>query len=291
MADTLRISTLVTHVENSLKNPIYSLDEDPNLATLAESHLNRVRLWTETSGARRWLKGNSLDYRLRSTSSLRDHIISLLEQLRKLIDRETGNYLVGDGPKCPTDKELGDYFLDNGDSNESIMNYIHRDISHILDCLLRLSIAIANPARHDKYDYDHQYIRIVVVKFPRIVYESTEKHAKMAKWRRKHLNNPDGETSKAPEDDGNANDELGNTTTVPSRVLGTPDTLAMKSRMLIPDHGCIGSTYLGISSLIFVSSLAQLSIANFLKEKNGLLTWNEPIGGVGIVLLASFVTL
>lgn len=52
----------------------------------ARSHLARFRLWAGSLGAHRASGGRSLEYRLRDSSFVRNHIISLLQELVSSID-------------------------------------------------------------------------------------------------------------------------------------------------------------------------------------------------------------
>lgn len=47
--------------------------------------------------------------------------------------------------------DLADYFNDDGDSDKSEVEQTLDEIAHVVDCLLRLSVTIRNPAPHDQF--------------------------------------------------------------------------------------------------------------------------------------------
>lgn len=52
-----------------------------------------------------------------------------------------------------TEEELAKYFQDDEASEESETDQILDEIGHVVDCLLRLSVAIRNPAPHDQFKF------------------------------------------------------------------------------------------------------------------------------------------
>ncbi|KAL7789571.1 hypothetical protein V8C43DRAFT_97014 [Trichoderma afarasin] len=132
-----------------------SLSSSQAECSITRSHLARFRLWAGSLGAHRSSGGRSLEYRLRDSSFVRNHIISLLQELVSSI---------GEGIQLATtdsdDKEALDdadldleaYFQSDDADEQSEIVTILGDIGHIIDCLLRLSITIRNPARHDQFN-------------------------------------------------------------------------------------------------------------------------------------------
>ncbi|KAM5342085.1 hypothetical protein ACJ41O_015116 [Fusarium nematophilum] len=51
----------------------------------------------------------------------------------------------------PAEDDLADYFNQDEDSDKSEVERILDEISHVVDCLLRLSVTIRNPAPHDQF--------------------------------------------------------------------------------------------------------------------------------------------
>ncbi|KAK7425984.1 hypothetical protein QQZ08_007566 [Neonectria magnoliae] len=71
---------------------------------------------------------------------------------------------------------LANCFNEGEDSEKSELERIVGDVSHVIDCLLRLSITISNPASHDQYlsragealikSFEHWDVQHVRAKFP-----------------------------------------------------------------------------------------------------------------------------
>jgi hypothetical protein len=82
----LQIPTLVTRGFSSLKTLLGTLEDSPAECWAAASHLARLKLWAANLGAHRPSGTRSLEYRLRDASSIRNHIVSLLQDLCEAID-------------------------------------------------------------------------------------------------------------------------------------------------------------------------------------------------------------
>lgn len=70
-----------------------SLSSSQVECSTARSHLARFRLWAGSLGAHRASGGRSLEYRLRDSSFVRNHITSLLQELVSSIDEGRSSYL------------------------------------------------------------------------------------------------------------------------------------------------------------------------------------------------------
>ena len=81
-----QISALVARGFSSLKTLLDGLDGNPTQGSAAASHLARLKLWAGNLGAHRSSGTRSLEYRLRDASSVRSHIISLLQDLCTTVD-------------------------------------------------------------------------------------------------------------------------------------------------------------------------------------------------------------
>ncbi|KAK0745832.1 hypothetical protein B0T18DRAFT_410254 [Schizothecium vesticola] len=137
------------------------VSDDDERATVA-SHLARFKLWVGTLGAHRESGSRSLEYRLRDASSIKNHIVSLLQDLCNSVNEgvsEAERTDLGlssdksDGVhQDPTTAELEEYFRDDDDTHgASELSDVLDEIGHTIDCLLRLSITIRNPAPHDHF--------------------------------------------------------------------------------------------------------------------------------------------
>jgi hypothetical protein len=111
----------------------------------------RFKVWSGNIGAHK--KGrSSLDYRLRDASHIQKQVVNLLEELRALIDDAAA---IVKGEKVPWD-ELDDEALDVNDNQDdgipdTELGQIATDVVDTVNCLLRLSVTIRNPAPHDRF--------------------------------------------------------------------------------------------------------------------------------------------
>ncbi|KAK5988292.1 hypothetical protein PT974_12436 [Cladobotryum mycophilum] len=175
-----RIAPLVIRSISLFKVLTTALGDNETRSSSVTSHLARFKLWSGSLGAHHQSGGRSLEYRLRDASFIRNHVVSLLTDLCKSLDG--GNTNVRDEGECVSigqeedqdsdDDELADYFQSDDASTELDMDLTLHEIGHVVDCLLRLSITIRNPAPHDQFKsragagvieyyepYDIQHIR------------------------------------------------------------------------------------------------------------------------------------
>lgn len=68
-----------------------SASSNQDECSIVRSHLSRFKLWVGSLGAHRSSGGRSLEYRLRDSSFVRNHIVSLLQDLVSSID-EGGHF-------------------------------------------------------------------------------------------------------------------------------------------------------------------------------------------------------
>ncbi|RYP83569.1 hypothetical protein DL769_001323 [Monosporascus sp. CRB-8-3] len=93
--------------------------------------------------------------------------------------------------------EIRKYLLEDANSDEAELDQILGAIGAIIDCLLRLSVAIRNPAPHDHFkyragagvvDYYEQWdVQHVQDKFPRLNPRISERLGKAISWRRQYF--------------------------------------------------------------------------------------------------------
>ncbi|CAM1503062.1 Fc.00g078380.m01.CDS01 [Cosmosporella sp. VM-42] len=154
--DELQISTLVARNLSSFKSLISALQDDRKHASRAASSLAKFKVWAGSIGAHRPSGGRSLEYRLRDASFIREHVVSLLIDLGASIDE---GKLIAKEESLPhelntssefDDTEWARYFQDDGVSKESETGQCLDAIGHVINCLLRLSVTIRNPAPHDQ---------------------------------------------------------------------------------------------------------------------------------------------
>ncbi|KAI1662740.1 hypothetical protein F4813DRAFT_341731 [Daldinia decipiens] len=226
-----RFSKIVAHNLQCFKILISSFNDDPiPRAARTLSHLARFKLWAGNLGAHRQSGSRSLEYRLRDASSLRKYITSLLLQLRSSLEKAcvtsrecTSEDESEDEHRDPVDKELAALFRQYNGSNESTLDLILGDVGHILDCLLRLSITITNPAPYDQFksraedgsfanlptEWD---IRHVEEKFPSLSHDLAERLGKAITFRRQYFKYREDHYRKLSEgiqSDSGVNEDIG----------------------------------------------------------------------------------
>ncbi|OTB16711.1 hypothetical protein K445DRAFT_366048 [Daldinia sp. EC12] len=90
-------------------------------------------------------------------------------------------------PENLIEQEWAEYFLEDSEWNQPIIDMVLKDITHVLDCLLRLSIAIANSSPYDQFHYEEQDMRLIKDKFPLLSDNTTARLAKAIGWRRQYM--------------------------------------------------------------------------------------------------------
>ncbi|KAF8244040.1 hypothetical protein K440DRAFT_663731 [Wilcoxina mikolae CBS 423.85] len=118
----------------------------------------RFRIWAESAGAHR--KGSvSLEYRLREASKVKQVVIKLLEDLRTAL-QEAIDVVSGEGPPDDTVSEFSESSTSSSESGESgpvVARAVTEledcclDISHVVSCLYKFSVAIRDPASRDLF--------------------------------------------------------------------------------------------------------------------------------------------
>ncbi len=130
-------------------SPNRSPHEQETLLKL-DDELPRFKVWSANIGAHRTGR-SSLEYRLRDASHLRLQLLKLLSNLvgslGELNDILSGNRLPWD--RLPEDDQFADSGSDPGPKTE--LEQIKDDIAEVVDCLLRLSVSLRNPAPHDRF--------------------------------------------------------------------------------------------------------------------------------------------
>lgn len=124
------------------------------------------------------------------------------------------------------DLELEEYFRDSGSENESELDRILADIAHTIDCLLRLSITLRNPAPHDRFrtragedvlehftEWDTKHVQN---KFPTIDANLAQRLGRAAARRRQYFKYREEHSAKLAEELDN--DERDGVTTVASSI-------------------------------------------------------------------------
>lgn len=153
-----KISTAVTKCLDLFRRVLAlgDWDRDPanrSIKTAIQDEGTRFKVWAGNIGAHKSGR-SSLDYRLRDASHLQKQVLRLLADLSEL--HEDAIAIVS-GDKVPWDKLDEEPLRDDegegfpGDLPDTELGQISRDIVEVVNCLLRLSVSIRNPAPHDRF--------------------------------------------------------------------------------------------------------------------------------------------
>ncbi|RSL88315.1 hypothetical protein CEP52_015257 [Fusarium oligoseptatum] len=117
----------------------------------------RFKVWSGNIGAHR-TGMSSLDHRLRDSSNIRNQVVNLLLDLNGLLEDAIA-ILTGEEPSWDQISNDGGVSLDqdddDSDSPDTELEQISIDVADVVNCLLRLSVAIRNPAPHDRFVESH----------------------------------------------------------------------------------------------------------------------------------------
>lgn len=158
--------------------------------------LGRFRVWSGNIGAHGQGK-ISLDYRLREASHLRDRVIELLRSLRAVL---ADILSIVKGEKIPwEDLSVSDSDSDSEDDEHFPVNELSQlmpNAGEATTCLMRLSMAIRNPAPHDQFQkskhinfshYEEFNVNHVRAKFPLVPEYLALRFGKAISRRRQYL--------------------------------------------------------------------------------------------------------
>jgi hypothetical protein len=184
---TNHFSSIATHVDDCLKmydevctrmaQADHAIGDKLRPGTMDDT-LGRFRLWAGNTRARR--RGTaSLDYKLREASHIRDRVLKLLQNLETVLVKALQ---IITGERVPWE-DLSDSESDNSnDGSEQVedeptteLSQLASNMTEVIKCLMRLSMAISNPAPHNQFresahfdcEYFEQFdIEHVRAKFP-----------------------------------------------------------------------------------------------------------------------------
>ncbi|KAJ3473627.1 hypothetical protein NLG97_g10210 [Lecanicillium saksenae] len=197
-----RFAVLVNRGLALFKSLVAGLDHDVTNRSVVVSLAAKFKLWAGSLGAHRSSGSRSLEYRLRDASFVRNHILSLLQDLCESLDQAV-SFITGDeaplaGQEEPdvTLEELAEYFQNEEEETEE-MEAMVKSIGHEINCLLRLSITIRNPAPHDHFKsragaeivhhFKHWDLQHIQAKFPDADPHVQQRLAEATSRRRQYL--------------------------------------------------------------------------------------------------------
>ncbi|RYC64705.1 hypothetical protein CHU98_g1521 [Xylaria longipes] len=132
-------------------------DADFTFAQTISDQLSKFKLWAGNIGAHRTGR-SSLDYRLRDSSHLHTQVMTLLDDLitslhevHSILSGETLPWDQDPGEVGELDQELKDLLVHEVFEFDSELGQLTKEIADIIGNLLRLSMALRNPAPHDRF--------------------------------------------------------------------------------------------------------------------------------------------
>lgn len=189
------VATSFNHEIDSLEDEAESNDLRELLITLENENI-RFKMWAGNLAAHQSGPA-SLDHRLREAPHIQEQVIYLLRDISESLEdtivlipqqeSSKGSKDIRDKPNSlpeGSDQDSEDSFTDSDLDNDESLSAKTRistscaDITEAIDCLLRLSLAIANPAPHERFRklgagpnedvsfYEAHDIRYVQDKFP-----------------------------------------------------------------------------------------------------------------------------
>jgi hypothetical protein len=170
---------------------------DPGVVLQMMDERSRFKVWAGNIGAHK-TGMSSLDYRLRDASQIKSQVINLVQDLIRLIEDASA---IAKGEETPWDQHdpgEGGYVDSDSDDEapDTELGQIAADMADVVNCLLRLTVTIRNPAPHDRYKqakntdtshfepYDVHHVRS---KFNEIEPWLAERLGKAISWRRQYL--------------------------------------------------------------------------------------------------------
>ncbi|KLU86153.1 hypothetical protein MAPG_05172 [Magnaporthiopsis poae ATCC 64411] len=169
--------------------------QQPWIPPRIKDEQTKFKVWAGNIGAHK-TGTSSLDYRLRDASPIKDEVVSLLEELVDLLDQAAA---IATGEKTPWDELEDEEPAEDPDSGLPITELgqiVSEGIADVVDCLLRLSTTIRNPAPHDRFAATHPAdashfepwdIQHVQSKFPTIEPWLADRLGKAISMRRQYL--------------------------------------------------------------------------------------------------------
>ena len=156
-----------------------------------QDELGRLRIWAANIGAHQTGQ-SSLDFRLRDSSHIRQHIIKLLDKLRQRLQDVRHVNAEGEDEDV---ESLGGSSSGDEESQTEIQQLL-RSIATIINCLFQMSMLVRKPAPHDllvgskkadvaafePFDYNH-----VINKFPKADNRLVSRLGQANTRRRKYL--------------------------------------------------------------------------------------------------------
>jgi hypothetical protein len=222
-----RLSSIATHVDDCLKiydevctnvaKADHAIRNKHRSGTMDDS-LGRFRLWVGNMRALR--RGTaSLDYKLREASHIRDRVLKLLQNLENVLGEAhqiiTGERVSWEDLSDSESDKSDDGLEQSEDGLTTELSQLASTMAEVIKFLMRLSMAISNPAPHNQFresaHFDCQYfeqfdIEHVRAKFPLAGEYLVLRSGKAISRRRQYLRYRKAHRKKLEQDLGNQAD-------------------------------------------------------------------------------------
>ena len=161
-----------------------------------DDELGRFKIWCGNVGAHRLGKG-SLDYKLREASHIHDQVIELLTGMTSSLGKANAIITGEITPWEDLSDSDSDVSEDSDKQDATELEQHAFSLSEINTCLMRLSMAIRNPAPHDQFKesahfrvshFEHFDMQHVRAKFPNAKEYLVARLGKAISRRRQYLN-------------------------------------------------------------------------------------------------------
>lgn len=178
---------------NELLRELEHRDKPPEGLSIQDwnDERGRLRLWAANIGAHQTGQ-SSLDFRLRDSSHIQQQIIRLLDDLLQRL--QDVKVVLAEGEDSDVES-LGDSSSE-GDSAQTEIQQLRRNVATIINCLFEMSILVRRPAQHDVRmgsrdadlaSYEWADIRHVRDKFPKADEEIVSHLGRAITRRRRYL--------------------------------------------------------------------------------------------------------
>lgn len=224
----------------------------------------RFKVWSANIGAHASGR-RSLQFRLRDASHLQKQVLALLADLSELLEDALA---ILQGSKVPWDQiELSDDSLEEDSDDDELprteLEQIASSVPDTVNCLLRLSVAIRNPAPHDRFatsvsidisHYESFDIQHVQMKFQNVDSLLAQRLGKANSRRRQYFKYRKSHHSKLahgldPKDQGDGKSTTASSIPIQAKNAGFGNKLSAIDEDELSDAG--------ISQTSFASSLAD----------------------------------
>ncbi|EHK27167.1 uncharacterized protein TRIVIDRAFT_34224 [Trichoderma virens Gv29-8] len=255
----------------SLPSPPANASYQTALMAITEDE-PRFKIWSGNMGAHTSGR-RSLQYRLRDASHLQKQVLALLADLSELLEDALA---IVCGSKIPWDQIEDDEiladepdFLQDSNSNDSELQtteleQIASNVPDTIDCLLRLSVAIRNPAPHDHFaasvpldvsHYEPFDIQHVQDKFQNIDRILAQRLGHAISRRRQYFKYRESHHLKLAHG-LNLTDQTDGESTIASSIPGHAKNAGFNNTLSTIDEDAVSDS--GISQTSFASSLADI---------------------------------